>query len=169
MLTRNKGVYSVGAYSENITDADAINLAAQRKFKSIINNINYFLIKNLKKKRKKSPIQRMAIEINEPFQKFLVDNYEIGHKFKVCNDILFDFKLETERFINLSSEASCKYFVKPGSFMIKLNRKSRLRYMAKEDHPKVIEKNPSITVRFISTFTSLTLSDEEFLSNYLND
>lgn len=168
MLTRNNGAHTLGAYTEVRLEADHDLKAAIRRFKPIINNLNYFLVKNLKKKRKSSPIQRISVEINDSFQKFLISNYEVSHKFKVCNDFLFDLNLETERLINISNLSNCKYFVKPGSFMIKLNKKSRLRYTAIGENPKILEKNPSISVKFISSFSSLTLADEAFLSSYLN-
>lgn len=168
MRTRNNGTRTLGAYTEDRLEDDQSFKTALKKFKAIINNLNFFMVKNLKKKRKTSPIHRLTIEINESFQKFLVSNYEMGLKYRICHDFLFDFKIETERFVNISSQSSCKFFVKPGSFMIKLNRKSRQRYISRGQIPKCLEKNPSITVKFISSYTSLSLSDEAFLSNYLN-
>jgi hypothetical protein len=160
-------MHTPGAYIEEQLETDEPSKATLRKFKPIINNINLFIIKNLKKKRKSSPIQRLSVEINDSFRKLLLSKYEIGLKYKACNDFLFDLNLETERFIKTSSEANCKFFVKPGSFMIKLNKKSSVRYISTGEIPKIIEKNPSITVKFISTFSSLTSSDEAFLSNYI--
>ena len=167
MLTRNNRKHTPGAYIEERLETDEPSKTTLRRFTPIINNINLFIIKNLKKKRKSSPIQRLSIEINDSFRKLLLSKYEIGMKFKICDDFLFDLKLETERFIKTSSESNCKFFIKPGSFMIKLNKKSSVHYISNGEIPKVIEKNPSITVKFISTFSSLSSSDEAFLSNYI--
>lgn len=167
MLTRNKDHVIHGYYTEERLETDEISLASLRKYASIINNIQYFILKNLKNKRKKSPIHKISLEISKSFQNFLINNYELGYKFKVCNDILFDLKIETERFIQTSSQSNCRFFIKPSSFMLKLNKKSKLEYFSKDEVLKTLEKNPSITVKFILTFSSLTLSDQTFLKNYM--
>ena len=169
MLTRHNGRFIPALYMEDRLETDEPSKATRRKYALIINNLNFFILKNLKKKRKSSPIHTLSIEINSSFQNFLSNNYEIGLKYKVCKDLLFDFKLETERFVQTSSQSNCRFFIKPDSFKIKLNKKTKLRYITNGEVPKVIEKNPSISVKFISTFSSLTLSDEVFLSNYMKN
>ena len=68
MTTRTRGLYTPGAYSE---EREGPSQAMQRLFKPIVNNCNVFIVKNLKKQRKKSPIAIRTIEINESFRKFL--------------------------------------------------------------------------------------------------
>ena len=169
MQTRSKTTKDVTDYTEQRLETDEPSRATLRKFKPIINNLNLFIIKNLKKSRKRSPNQRITLEINSSFQKFLESNYNIGFKYSVCDDFLSDFNLEKERFIKTSSEANCKFFIKSRSFQIKLNRKSCVHYISSGEIPKIIEKNPSISVKLTTTFTSLTFSDEIFLNDYVNN
>ena len=166
MRTRNQGSYKLGKYRELQTDKTYQCEINVHRFKSFINNINVFLLKNLRKKRNQSPINHISMDINNSFKRFLLEKYEIGHKFQLCDDFVTDMKLLTERYINIMNESKCRFFVKPNSFMIKINNKKLFKYIGKEEENLAIERNPSISVKFITSFTSVSNEDKIFLNDY---
>ena len=145
METRNKIDSKLSYYEsqeENISSS-----YFSKKFKHIINNINIFVIKSLKKT--KNPIKRANIEVNENFINILKDKYNINNKYKNCEDFLFDFKIETNRLIETSLRSSSLYSIDRKNFSLKINNKKTIKYQTKNALTKEKKLNPSISIKFL--------------------
>ena len=179
MKTRNNGHYEAGFYKSKFKTTESLETKLKsskrdspnnwsQEFKKIINSFNIIIIKNLKKS--KNPIIRTKIEISMKFKNILKKKFNLGYKFEKMDEFLSFFNIETERYIQSNNLNECLYFVLAGSFEMKLNKKSWIEFKAKNKNIKKLQKNISVSVKFIrENKTNLTDTQNSKLQEYLKN
>ena len=177
MKTRNNGAYHAGYYKKKMvlknsdlkhnSSNKSLPVKFPQEFNKIINSLNVFIIKNLKKT--KNPIKRTNIEISLKFKNFLENYFDLGFKFNKMDKFLNHFGLVTERIIKVNNLNDCLFFIQRDSFEMKLNKKSYINYINKDNKYEKLLKNFSVSVKFIRD-QKVILNDSQNtkLQNYLN-
>ena len=114
------------------------------KFEKYISLINYHILKNLIKKKKKIPICSFKIEISETFKTYLKNKFKITGRFKSCKSFFNNFKIINERYFNKIN--FCTF--DPDTFYIKISNKKTLKYLDKNLKEKIILSKSNLSIKF---------------------
>ena len=169
MLTRNRGLYVPNFYNkEKIVGLVGFKTnkvkncpqKSTKSLKSLINNLNYFIVKNLRNTN--CCMKRIQFQINSIEKQFLMSHYKIKCRYKKCNEILSDLNIfKTRHFPN---NATCS--IEVGSFQIKLNKKRKLKFKT-GSRDEIIQSNYSMSIKFLCKHDeNLSESERNFLFNY---
>jgi hypothetical protein len=133
MITRFKRSYQKGYYkflNEFHHNQELENTTKQQKkntqtfinqIRKLINDINYCVVKNLKKKC--YPIVNDKFEISKNTANFLINNYKIKGRFKTCNSFFESHKIVSCIFVNE------KNYTRVDSIRVKIFKKKCLEYV----------------------------------------
>ena len=166
MKTRNNGIYNKGYNSEEDHENYSENRELINKIsKNIINNINIFMIKSLKKS--KNPIKKAKVELTDFFFLYLKNKYNLDYKYKICEDFISDFNIINQRLIETSTETKAIYYIKTNTFNLKLNKKRFIYYLDKESVKKKKLINPTLSIQFIrENEQNMSQKKTDFLKQY---
>jgi hypothetical protein len=157
MKTRYSSYYRIGYYKTlndpylynpclKLNRSQKKNKVTNRKhLQEFVEDVNYMILKNLKIKKKSSPIITCKTTIKDNIHEFLKTKFSLTGRYKKNQEFLSFFKFKTKRYSNNNNLC----FFTGDSFYVKICKGKQLNYLNEKLKCSVVKSKPFFSFRFL--------------------